>query len=126
MDQQLPVALQVVLYTASGAVIVLAACLVRALVRFDRQLDRAVRAVQKLEAELTPLVREVHVVVARLGEVSQRAQDQWVAWERVSVGLLAPLVALNRATGLLRVGAAAFFAALWSGRSAGKPNVRAA
>jgi hypothetical protein len=126
MDQQLHVVLQVFLYTASGAVIVLAAVAVRAMSRFDQQLDRVARAVENLEAELIPLAREVRVVVDRLGDVSVRARKQFDAWERVSVGLLAPLVTLNRATGPLRAGATAFLAALWSGRPPAKPNVRAA
>jgi hypothetical protein len=126
MDHQIPLVLQVVLYMASGAIIVLAFVIVQLLSRFDKRLDRVAKAVENLEAELTPLVREVRVVVDRLGDVSERAQEQWAAWEGASAGLLAPLVAINRTTGILRVGAAAFLKALWVGPRREKPNARAA
>jgi len=125
MDQQLPMALQVVLYSVSGAVVVLGAVLVHVCLRFDKKLDRVATAMERLEAELTPLTREVRVVVDRLGELSQRVQGQWVAWEGASAALRSPLLAFNRTTRILRTGAAAFFGALWNGRGPAKPNARA-
>ena len=116
MDQQLPMALQVVLYTASGTVVVLAAVLVHVFLRIDKQLNRVALAVERLEAELTALTREGRVVVDRMGEISERAQGQAVAWENASAALLSPLLAFNRTTRILRTGAAAFLSALWYGR----------
>jgi len=77
MEQQLPAALQAALYVASFAVVVSAVVLVGVLFHFRRQLERLVGAVEELKAEMTPLAQETRVVVARLRDLSERAQEQW-------------------------------------------------
>ena len=109
MEPQFPMALQVAVYAASGAIIVLAAVFVHVLLRFKTQLGRIATAVEDLEAELTPLARETRVVVDRLRELSGRAVD-------IAGGpLLAPVLAANRAAQLFRTGATTFLRALWTG-----------
>lgn len=113
MTQEFPMALQVALYVASCAIIVLAAVLAHVLLRLKSQLDRTVKAVEHLEAELTPLAREARVVVARLSDFSERMQRLGAA----AGGLLLPPVrAFNRTAQILQAGAATFLQALWNGR----------
>jgi hypothetical protein len=112
-------ALQLALYVASGAIVVLAAVLVRVLLRFNLQLDRVVTAVLDLEAELTPLARETRVVIDRLGDLSERAVGI------ADSPLLAPVLAGNRAAQFIRTGATTFLRALWTGRPQSHPKAKA-
>jgi hypothetical protein len=113
MSQQFPIALQVVLYAASGAIIVLVAVLVPAVLRLKKQLDRTVTAVEHLEAELTPLAHETRVVVDQLGDLAGGVQRVVGA----AGGLVLPPVrAFNRTAQLLQTGATTFLQALWHGR----------
>ena len=113
MTQQFPIALQVALYAASCAIIVLVAVFAHVLLRLKGQLDRTVTAVEHLEAELTPLAREARVVVDRLSDLSGRVER--VAG--IAGGLLLPPVkAFNRTAQLLQTGATTFLRALWNGR----------
>jgi uncharacterized protein YoxC len=113
MAQQFPMALQVALYAASCAIIVLACVLVYVLLRLRHQLDRTVTAVEHLEAQLTPLAREARVVVGRLSDLAEGVQRV----VGVAGGLLLPPVrAVNRAAQLLQTGATTFVQALWNGR----------
>jgi hypothetical protein len=113
MEQQFPVALQVALYCASGALVVLAAVIVRAMLRFEKQCDRIVSAVERVEAELTPLARETRVAVDRLSDLSGSALS---AVEVAGDLLLPPVRAFNRAAQLLRTGTTVFLRALWTRR----------
>ena len=113
MEQHFPLALEVALFAASAALVVLAAVIVRVMLRLERQCDRVMFAVERFEAELTPLARDTRVTVDRLSELTgtaQRAAD--VAGDL----LLPPVRALNHAAQLLRVGATAFLGALWARR----------
>ena len=113
MDQHFPVALQVALIAASCVIIVLAAVLVPVLMRLKNQLDRTVTAVERLEAELTPLAREARVVVDRLNDISGRVEHV----VGVASGLvLPPARAFNRTAQLVQTGATTFLRALWNGR----------
>jgi hypothetical protein len=113
MTQQFPIALQVALYAASCAIIVLAAILAHVLLRLKHQLERTVTAVEHLEAQLTPLAREARVVVGRLSDLSERVERVTGA----AAGLLLPPVqAFNRTAQLLQTGATTFLQALWNGR----------
>ena len=83
MELQLPTTLQAALYAGSIAIIVLVAVLTVLLLQFRRQIERVVRAVEVLKAEVTPLAQETRVVVERLRELSGRVQGQWVEVERI-------------------------------------------
>ena len=83
MEQQLPTALQAALYAGSVAIIVLAAVLIVLLLQFRRQLERIVRAVEELKAEVNPLAQETRVVVERLRDLSGRVQEQWKEVEKI-------------------------------------------
>jgi uncharacterized protein YoxC len=83
MDQQLSIALQVVLYVAAVAIIVLAAVLIVLLLQLRSRVERVARVVERLEAELSPLARETRVVVEGLGDLSRRVQGQWTEVERI-------------------------------------------
>lgn len=83
MQQQLPVALQVALYVALIATVVSVVVLVGALLHFRKQLERLVGSVEELSAEWKPLAKEARVVVKRLGDLSGRAEEQWVEVEGI-------------------------------------------
>ena len=83
MEQQLPMALQVVLYAASLAIVASVLVLVLVLLRFRKQVERLVGAVEDLKAEMTPLGQETRVVVKSLGALSGRAQEQWMEVEGI-------------------------------------------
>ena len=83
MEQQLPTALQAVLYVGSAAIIVLVTALIVLLLQFRRQIERVVRAVEELKAELNPLAQETRVVVERIRDLSGRVQGQWMEVERI-------------------------------------------
>ena len=109
MEQHVPVALQVALFSASVALIVLSSVLVWAVLRFDKQWLRIVTAVERAEAELTPLARDARMTLGRLSELSgsaQRAAD--VAGEL----LLPPVLVLTQATQLVRAGISGFLQGL--------------
>jgi uncharacterized protein YoxC len=83
MEQQLPTALQAALYVGSVAIIVLVAVLVVLLLQFRRQIERVVRAVEDLKAEVNPLAQETRVVVERLRDLSGRVQRRWMEVEGI-------------------------------------------
>lgn len=114
MSQDLPVALQVALYAAAGAFVVLAAVLVRVMLRFEALAHRVVVAVERVEAELTPLARDARATVDRLSDLSGSAQH---AVEIAGDLLLPPVRALQQAVGVLRTGAVVFLQALWARRA---------
>jgi hypothetical protein len=122
MGQQFPLALQLALYALSAAGIVLAAVLVHVLLRFKAQLDRIATAAENLESELTPLARETRIVVGRLGDLSDQAQEQLAAAGAIGGAFLAPARIVNRAVGLLRTGITAFLVSFWKGRQQTRSN----
>ena len=109
MDQQLPIALQVAVYAASGSIVLIAAVVVHVGLRIGKQLDRVATAVEHVETELIPLAREARVVVARLHAFSERTAG-------VAGDLLRPFRAFNRTVGLVQTGVTTFLKTLWSGR----------
>ena len=113
MEQQFPMALQVALYAASGAIIVLAAVLVHAVARFKQQLERTVTGIERLEAEFIPLAREARVAVDRLNDLSGRVQR---VVDAAGGLLLPPVQALNRTARIAQTGVTTFLQALWNGR----------
>jgi hypothetical protein len=113
MTPQFPIALQAALYAGSCATVVLAAVLIYVLLRLKNQLDRTVRALEHLEAELTPLAREARVVVDRLGVLSKHVQRVVGAAGDL---LLPPVRAIHLTAQLLQTGATTFLRALWNGR----------
>ena len=109
MEQHVPVALQVALFSASIALIVLSSVFVWAILRFDKQCRRVVTAVERAEAAFAPLARDAEVTLGRLSELSgsaQRAAD--VAGEL----LLPPVLVLTQATQLIRAGISGFLQGL--------------
>jgi len=83
MEQQLPGTLQVALYAASLAVVVIVSALCWALFHFRKQLERLVRAVEEVKAEITPLAHETRLLVSRLHDLSGRIQGQWSEVEEI-------------------------------------------
>ena len=114
MEHPWPVGLQVALYAASAAIVVLAFLVLRLSWRIGRQLDRLVAVVEHFETELTPLARESRAVVHRLDELSAGAQR--VA-DAAGGLLLPPVLIANQAVRLLSTGVGAFLRTLWSGRT---------
>ena len=121
MEQQWPVALQVVFYVASGSIILLAAVVVSVAMRIGKQFDRVVAAVERVEAELTPLAHESRVVVDRLGDLSAGAQR---AADAAGDLLLPPVLLANRTVRILRTGVSTFFGALWNRRAQARGEKR--
>jgi uncharacterized protein YoxC len=109
MEQQLPIALQVALFAASGAIVVIAAVVVHVWLRVGKQLDRVVTAVEHVEAEIIPLAREIRLVVDRLRGLTEQTAD-------LAGGLLLPVRTINRTLGIVHTGVITFLQALWSGR----------
>ena len=83
MEQQIPTALQAALYVGSVAIVVLVSVLTILLLQFRTQMERVVRAVEEIKAEVNPLVQEMRVVVERLRNLSGRVQGQWMEVERI-------------------------------------------
>ena len=81
MEQQLPMALQVALYAGSVAIVVLATVLIALLLQVRRQIERVVRAVEDLKAEVNPLVQEARVIMEGLRRLSGRVQGRWMEVE---------------------------------------------
>lgn len=108
MEQTLPMALQVALYVASGAIVVAAVVLVRFALRLSQQLDRAVIAMERVEGELVPLARGMRVLVDQLHEFSEKTAE-------AASGLLLPFRAVNRSIGIVQTGVTSFLQALWNG-----------
>lgn len=113
MDQPWPMALQVAFYVASGAIVLLAAVVVSVALRIGKQLDRMVTAVERVEAELTPLARQTRAVVGQIGDLSAGAQR---AADAAGELLLPPVLFANRAVRVVQAGVGTFVKALWSGR----------
>jgi uncharacterized protein YoxC len=78
VEQQIPTALQAALYAGSVAIIALVSILTVLLLQFRRQIERVVRAVEELKAEVDPLVQDMRVVVERLRNLSESVQGEWM------------------------------------------------
>ena len=131
MEQQFPIALQALLYVGSVAIIVLAAVRIVLMYQFRSQVERVVRAVEELKAEVNPLAREMRVMVEGFRELSAGVQEQWSEVERIvdtarswseranhlvqEVGSMveSPLLAASRNVRTLRNGFGAFVRALF-------------
>jgi uncharacterized protein DUF948 len=83
MEQQIPTALQAALYAGSVAIIALVAVLTVLLLQFRSQMERVVRAVEELKAEVSPLVQETRDVVERLRDLSWRVHGRWMEVEGI-------------------------------------------
>ena len=112
MEQPWPMALQVAFYVASGAIVLLAAVVVNVALRIGKQLDRVATAVERVEAELTPLTRQTRVIVGQIGELSAGAQR---AADAAGELLLPPVLLANRAVRIVKSGVGTFLGALWTG-----------
>jgi len=119
MEQQWPVALQVAFYVASGSLVLLAGVVISVALRIGKQFDRVLAAVERVEAELTPLARETRAVVNRLGDLSAGAQR---AADAAGELWLPPVLLANRTARILRAGVASFLGALWNGRGTAPGN----
>jgi len=73
----------VALYAASLAVVVFVSITCGALFHFRKQLERLVRAVEEVKAEMTPLAHETRLLVNRLHDLSGRIQGQWSEVEEI-------------------------------------------
>jgi hypothetical protein len=112
MEQQLPVALQVVLYVVSAAIVAFVALVIPLLYRLQRQLERAVSSLEGIEKETKPLVRETRELVEELRGLSGRASR---LVDEVGSVVEPPLLASSMGFRLVRTGMKAFVRALWSG-----------
>lgn len=122
MEQQLPTALQATLYAGSIAFIALVAVLIAILLQLRRQIERVVRAVEDVQAQVRPLAQETRVVVENLRDLSARVHRQWVEVERIvetarswwhvveGIGsvMATPVVAARRNIHIFRIGLEAF------------------
>ena len=112
MEQQLPVALQVVLYAASAAIVVFVAVAIPLFVRLQRLMERAVSSVEEIEAATKPLARETRELVEELRGLSGRAHR---LVDEVGSVVEPPLLASSLGFRLIRTGVKAFVRALWNG-----------
>ncbi|HEU5180423.1 MAG TPA: DUF948 domain-containing protein [Candidatus Polarisedimenticolia bacterium] len=122
MEQQLPTALQATLYVGSIAFIALVAVAIAMLLQLRRQIERVVRAVEDVKAQVQPLARETRALVENLQDLSARVNRQWVEVERImetvrtwwhlvegiSSVMAPPVVAARRKINILRIGLEAF------------------
>ena len=112
MEPTLPMALQLALYAASGAIVVSAVVLVRVALRLGQQLDRAVIAIERVEGELVPMARRIRVLVDQVHEFSEKTA------EAANGLLLLPIRTINRTVGLVQTGVATFVRAFLTGPTA--------
>ena len=111
MEQNLSTVVQVALVAASGAIVVLVVVFIRALLKLERQCERVVIAVERVEAQVTPLARETRVAVDRLSDLSGSAQT---AVEVAGDLILPPVWALGRVVQVARTGVTTFLQTLLS------------
>lgn len=113
MEQTLPMALQVALYAASGAIVVVAVVLILLALRLGRKLDRAVMAMERLEGELVPLVHRTRLLVDRLHAITATTAD-------AVGGLLLPVRRVNQTIGLVQTGVVTFLRSFFNGPRAAR------
>ena len=113
MQQEIPMALQVVLYAGAIGIVVLAAVVVYFVARVKKQLERVVNAVETFESEIVPLARESRLAVIRVRDLSDRVQHiVGVVGELV----LPPVAAFNKTSRVVQTAASTFVRALWNGQ----------
>ena len=114
MEQEIPMALQVALYTAALGIVVLTAAVVYFAVRLKKQLERVVTAVETFETEIVPLARESRVAVTHVRDLSDLLG-------RVvgTVGdlVVPPVRAVNTTSRVIQTAATTFVQSLWNGQS---------
>lgn len=76
-------ALEVALFLASVAVVILVGCLIPFLFQLRKNVEEMKRATDDLGSELKPLVQETRTLVQNLNQISTRAQDQMDEVEHV-------------------------------------------
>jgi mannitol-specific phosphotransferase system IIBC component len=112
MEHQLPVALQVVLYVVSAAIVVFVVVAIPLLFRLQRQLERAVSSIEEIKTETKPLARETRELVDELRGLSGRASR---IVDEVGSVVEPPLLASSMGFRLIRTGVKTFVRALWNG-----------
>ena len=133
MELQLPMALQAALYVASGAIILMAAVLTVLLLRLRGQIERVVRVVEELKAEVNPLVQETRVVVETLRELTGQVENithTARSWSRRANHLVEeigsvvepPVFAVSRKMHVLRKGLETFVRVLVNGTQHYQPR----
>lgn len=83
MELQLPMALQVSLYVASAAIVLLVAVLTVVALQLRGKIERVVRAVEEIKAEVNPLVQDTRVVMETIRDLSGRVHGQWMEVEQI-------------------------------------------
>jgi len=121
MEQQLPQALQVVLYVVSAAIVVFVAVAIPLLFRLHRQLERVVVTIEGIERETKPLARETRELVDELRGLSGKANR---LVDEVGSVVEPPLLASSLGFRLVRTGVKAFVRALWNGAREQPTNAR--
>lgn len=83
MELHLPMALQVALYAASAAIVLLVVVLTVVLLQLRGKIERVVRVVEEIKADVNPLVRDTRVVMETIRDLSGRVHGQWMEVEKV-------------------------------------------
>jgi len=132
METQLPVGLQIALYVALGSNLVFVVGLVIGMLYVKKQADRVVRSAEELRAIVEPLAQEFKVAAQRVGSLTARAEEKWLAVEaaiesarvygrlanrtieRTAAAVAAPIHAASRTGQVLARGMQTFFQVLLS------------
>ena len=109
MEPTVPLPLQVALYVASLAIVILTVVLVGVLYRLLSKLERIVEAVEQLNLEMKPLAQETRDAVRSVHDLSERA-NHWVG--EVGDAVEPPLFAATRSLRILRSGVETFMRVL--------------
>ena len=83
MELQLPMALQVALYAASGGIVVLVAVVLSSLFYLHKKVERVVQSVEDLKAVVEPLAQETRAMVQGLRTLTEHIQEKWYALEQM-------------------------------------------
>jgi uncharacterized protein YoxC len=78
---QLPVALEIAVYVASGGIVVLVVGLVIGFLYVKKRVDHVVRSAEELRSIVEPMARELKVTAQRIGRLTARAEEKWLAVE---------------------------------------------
>jgi len=132
METQLPVALEVAVYVASGGIVVLVVGLVIGLLYLKKRVDQVVRSAEELRAIVEPLAQELKITAQRIGSLTARAEEKWLAVEsaieavrdygrqanrmieKSAAAVAAPVHAASRTAQVLARGMRTFFQVLLS------------
>lgn len=83
MNGELQIALRTVLYVGSIAITAWVVATIALLLKVRAQLERVVRSLEELKAEMTPLARDARAAVGQLRDISGRAHERWMEVESV-------------------------------------------